>query len=225
MTDLPSYPYNLIADNRQSCGNRFHYGLFPFLGLLAFVPAPAFLLVLVLTLVLVRPALLLLWLALLALAVLVLVFTGGGTLTVTLALLTVMLLLAVRLALPFPLFAFSDVQATHETRSVSTARAKIFLIIISFKAAASFGRRNREASRLKYIPYSSAKIIALCRPSWNILRGYEYPPVMIKCPRKSAINDGQRAARRPHGRRMKSTVGRHLRVAARHSILAIRLRG
>jgi hypothetical protein len=77
-------------------------------------------------------------LALLALAVLVLVFTGAGTLTVTLALLTVMLLLAVRLALPFPLL-FSDVQATHETRSVSTARAKIFLIIISFKAAASSG--------------------------------------------------------------------------------------
>ena len=43
----------------------------------------------------------------------------------------------VRLALPFPLFAFSDVQAILETSSVNTARAKIFLIIVSFKAAAS----------------------------------------------------------------------------------------
>jgi hypothetical protein len=135
MTNLPPYPYNLIADDLLSCTLKLRYGRFPFLGLLAFAPVPAFLFVPVLTLVLARPVLLLPRLALLALAVAVLVLVGGGTLTVTLALLTVMLALAGRLALP--LFALSGVQATLETRSVNTARAKIFLIIVSFKAAAS----------------------------------------------------------------------------------------
>src|SRR5215216_7469662 len=95
---------------------------------------------------LVRPTLLLL--RVLALAVLVL---AGGVTTVTLALVIVTLAFAVRLALPFPLFAFSVVQATLEARSVNTARAKTFLIIVSFKAAASGARRIREASRQKYI--------------------------------------------------------------------------
>ena len=180
-TDLPPCPCNLIADDYLPCTRRLRYGLFPFLGLLAFAPVlVVFLFAPVLTFVLPRPALLLPRLALLALAVLVLELEGGTT-TVTLALVTVMLALAVRLALPFPLFAFSGVQATLETRSVNTARAKIFLIIISFKAAASLGRRNREESRQKYIPYSSAKVIALCKRPPNILPGYDCGTLVVKC--------------------------------------------
>jgi len=90
---------------------------------------------------------------------------------VTLALVIVTLAFAGRLVLAFPLFAFSVVQATLETSSVNTARAKIFLIIVSFKAAASGARRIRDASRQKYIPYSSAKIIAPCKLLPDILAG------------------------------------------------------
>jgi hypothetical protein len=129
---------------------------------LAFVPVPlTFLLVVVLALV--RPTFLLL---VLLLAVLVLVVEGVEVLVLVEG--VEVFVFTGRLVLLFPLFAFSVVQATLKTRSVNTARAKTFLIIVSFKAAASSARRIREASRQKYIPYSSAKILAPSKLLQNI---------------------------------------------------------
>jgi hypothetical protein len=120
--------------------------------------------------VLVRAVLVLL--RILALAVLVLVTEGGAVLALTVGVTLEVFVFTMRLAFPFPLFAFSVVQATLEIRSVNTARAKTFLIIISFKAAASGARRIREASQQMYIPYSPAKIIALCKLLPGIPWGY-----------------------------------------------------
>ena len=118
---------------------------------------PAFLFVVVFELV--RPTLLL---PLLLLAVFVLVVEGVEVFVLVVEGVEVFVFTG-RLVLLFPLFAFSVVHATLKTRSVNTARAKTFLIIVSFKAAASSARRIREASRQKYIPYSSAKILAPCK--------------------------------------------------------------
>jgi hypothetical protein len=137
MTHLLSYPSNLVADVLLSCVLRLCYGLLPFLGLLAFAPAPVFLFVPVVMLALLRPALLLPVLILVLAVLLLDVAEGVEVLLLEEGVALELLEVPVRLALPFPLFAFSDVQAIPETRSVNTARAKIFLIIVSFKAAAS----------------------------------------------------------------------------------------
>jgi hypothetical protein len=131
---------------------------------------------------LVRPVLLLL--RILALAMLLLV-VGGVDVLVFVVGVTLLVLVFTVLRLALPLLAFSVVQATLETRSVSTARAKTFLIIISFKAAASGARRIRDPSRQKYIPYSSAKIIAPCKFLPDILWGYDSSILMIKWLRRN----------------------------------------
>ena len=123
---------------------------------------------------------------LLALAVLLLVTEEDVVLLLAGGVTLVLLVLAGRLKLPFPLFAFSVVQAILDTRSVNTARAKTFLIILSFKAAASGARRIREASQQMYIPYSSEKIIALCKLLPDILGGYGCAGLVIKCVRQNA---------------------------------------
>jgi hypothetical protein len=137
MTSLPSYPSNLVADDLLSCALRLYYGLLPFLGLLAFAPAPIFLFVPALMLALPRPALLLPPLILVLAMLLLDVVDGVEVLVLVEGVALELLEVPVRFALPFPLFALSAVQAIVETRSVNTARAKIFLIIVSFKAAAS----------------------------------------------------------------------------------------
>jgi hypothetical protein len=111
-----------------------NYGLLAFLGLLAFVPL-VFLFPLVAMFALLRAVLLLA--VTLPLAVLLLVEGVPVVLELLVDVELEVLALLVRLVLAFPLLAFSVVQAALETRSVNTARAKIFLIIVSFKAAAS----------------------------------------------------------------------------------------